>query len=78
MKPKLFNAFCILSTLAFSLPASAYQAPDGQASGTAALWRDRGDVASLNLLYGAGGKDHQPVGKFTFVKEDNARHGPQV
>jgi hypothetical protein len=34
------------------------------------LWQDRGSVASLSLLYGAGGKEHQPSGKFTFVKED--------
>jgi len=77
MKHKLFNALCILSTVAFSLPASAYQAPDGQAPGAATLWRDRGDVASLNLLYGAGGKEHQPVGKFTFVKEDKEGTAPK-
>jgi hypothetical protein len=36
------------------------------------IWRDPGDVASLNLLYGAGGQEHapDPNGKFTFVKED--------
>jgi len=77
MKAKLFYALCILSTLAFSLPANAYQAPDGQAPGTAALWHDRGDAASLNLLYGAGGKEHRPVGKFTFVKEDKQGTAPK-
>jgi hypothetical protein len=34
------------------------------------LWRDPGDISSLNLLYGPGGKEHEPTGKFTFVKED--------
>jgi hypothetical protein len=36
------------------------------------IWRDQGDMASLNLLYGAGGKEHAPdaAGKFTFVEED--------
>jgi hypothetical protein len=36
------------------------------------IWRDPGDVASLNLLYGAGGQEHapDPNGKFSFVKED--------
>ncbi len=77
MKHTLFNAFCILSTLAFSMPASPYQATDGEAPGTAALWRDRGDVASLNLLYGAGGKEHQPSGTFTFVKEDHQGSAPK-
>ena len=36
------------------------------------IWRDRGNMASLNLLYGAGGKAHapNPNGAFTFVGED--------
>lgn len=36
------------------------------------IWRDPGDVQSLNLLYGAGGKEHapQPDDTFTFDKED--------
>ena len=38
---------------------------------------DRGDVASLNLLYGPGGKEHQPSGKFTFVKEDKQGTSPK-
>jgi len=41
------------------------------------LWRDRGDVASLNLLYGAGGKEHEPGGKFTFVQEDKEGTAPK-
>jgi hypothetical protein len=36
------------------------------------IWHDPGEVASLNLLYGAGGKEHapDPNGHFVFVKED--------
>ncbi len=39
---------------------------------SALVWRDPGDVAALDLFYGAGGKDHapDPLGKFTFLKED--------
>src|SRR5215469_120099 len=39
---------------------------------TAVLWRDPGDIAARNLLYGPGGKAHvpQPQGTFTFEKED--------
>ena len=77
MKHKLVNTSCILSALAFSVPAAAYQAPAGQDSGTAALWRDRGDMASLNLLYGAGSKERQPAGTFTFVKEDKQGTAPK-
>ena len=38
----------------------------------AVIWRDPGDITSLNLLYGAGGKEHapDPNGQFTFIKED--------
>jgi len=77
MKHTLVNAFCILSALAFSLPAGAYQAPAGPDSATAALWHDRGDVASLNLLYGAGSQERQPAGTFTFVKEDKQGTAPK-
>jgi hypothetical protein len=35
----------------------------------AVLWRQR-DVATCNLLYGAGGEEHAPAGRFTFVQED--------
>jgi hypothetical protein len=43
------------------------------------IWRDPGDVASLNLLYGAGGQAHapDPNGKFTFVKEDMQGTSPK-
>src|SRR5580700_4201377 len=38
--------------------------------GTAVLWRDPADIAARDLFYGPGGKDHEPRGTFTFVKED--------
>jgi hypothetical protein len=43
------------------------------------IWRDPGDIASLNLIYGAGGKEHapDPAGKFTFVKEDMEGTSPK-
>jgi hypothetical protein len=74
----------IVGTLAFCLPAHAYQVPPGQAFGraatasvsTAPLWSDRGNIASLNLLSGPGGQE-QPAGKFTFVKEDKQGTAPK-
>jgi hypothetical protein len=65
---KLLNAFCIVIALAFSLPVRAYEPPQAQAFSpavntrvpSAALWRDRGNIESLNLVYGPGGKEHQP------------------
>ena len=66
-----------IKTIAFSQPAGAYQTPAVQDSGTAALWRDRGDAGSLNLLYGAGSQERQPAGTFTFVKEDKQGTAPK-
>lgn len=34
------------------------------------LWRQPQNIRSENLFYGPGGKEHQPHGPFTFVKED--------
>jgi hypothetical protein len=34
------------------------------------LWREPQDIRSENLFYGPGGKEHEPRGPFTFVKED--------
>src|SRR5450756_2486185 len=43
------------------------------------IWRDPGDVASLDLMYGAGGKAHapDPTGTFTFVREDLLNTSPK-
>jgi hypothetical protein len=43
------------------------------------IWRDPGDVASLDLIYGTGGKAHapDPTGTFTFDKEDLAQTSPK-
>jgi hypothetical protein len=43
------------------------------------IWRSSGDMASLDLTYGAGGKAHAPdaKGTFTFVSEDTAATSPK-
>jgi hypothetical protein len=43
------------------------------------IWRDPGDMASLNLLYGAGGKENapNPDGRFTFINEDMEDTSPK-
>lgn len=78
---KITVSTAILS-LALSVPALA----DGKdkiadtsvksAQGT--LWTDPGDVQSRNLLYGPGGKEHQPKSTaFTFVDEDRDGSNPK-
>ena len=82
---KFFSAACIVVAFAAALPIHAYQAPPAQAFGAAggasasvtSLWSDRGNIASLNLLYGSGGIEHQPTGGFTFVKEDKQGTAPK-
>jgi hypothetical protein len=34
------------------------------------IWRQPNNISSLDLFYGAGGREHEPVGPFTFVEED--------
>jgi hypothetical protein len=82
---KTLGALCFVLTLAFSLPSRAFEAPKTKPSSAAVvnpapvavLWSHRDDMPSLNLIYGAGGKAHQPTGKFTFVKEDKQGSAPK-
>ena len=55
------------------------QQPRGDTSLPAVIWRDPGRVASLNLMYGAGGKQHapDPRGTFSFLKEDPLATSPK-
>jgi hypothetical protein len=43
----------------------------------AVLWREPADIASRDLVYGAGGESHQPHGTFTFVEEDLKGSNPK-
>ena len=64
--------FSHLVVLLVALPAFAQQAES-----TAALWRDRGDAASLDLLDGPGGKEHQPGTNFKFIGESKSGTSPK-
>lgn len=41
------------------------------------LWHNPGDIASLDLFYGQGGKDKQPKPPFTFLSEDMSGTNPK-
>lgn len=41
------------------------------------LWTQPNDIHSENLFYGAGGKEHEPAGPFTFLKEDMGGTNPK-
>jgi hypothetical protein len=78
MQRKQFQLLFVLVLILILSPAIAAQKrakSDDKAkeeSLSAVIWHDTGEVSTLNLLYGAGGKEHapDPNGKFTFVKED--------
>lgn len=80
----ILHASLILVVLILESPIAAQKQGKGTKSEKAAnlpevIWRDPGDVSSLNLLYGAGGKQDapDPNGTYTFVKEDLAGTSPK-
>ena len=71
-------AVIVAGALAFApIPTTGQQDPQTEKqkevlstlAATGSLWRDRGDLSSLNLFYGPGSAELQPVGPFKFVKE---------
>ncbi|MCX6545830.1 MAG: hypothetical protein NTV05_15630 [Acidobacteria bacterium] len=75
----------LLLALAFLSAGVTAQKPDSEDWKTAAaafperIWRDLGDTSSLDLTYGAGGREHapDPADTFTFVSEDLANTSPK-
>ena len=41
------------------------------------MWKEPADIASRDLFYGTGGKQHQPHGRLTFVKEERGGTSPK-
>jgi hypothetical protein len=84
-----FARVALVSMLSFGIVACAASmaahkpeqenAPARDANVRAVIWRDPGPMASLNLIYGAGGKGHapNPKGTFTFVREDLEAGSPK-
>jgi len=67
----------LLAVVVLSVPFSTFarkgegRQEENTGNGPAVLWREPTDIASRNLFYGPGGKEHEPPhGTFTFVKED--------
>ena len=66
------GVFTSFVALVLAMPVFAQQA------GTAAvLWRDRGDVAAVNLLDGPGGKARTPGTNFKFIEESKSGTAPK-
>ena len=85
------SALCVIGivvvaiAMATATPMHAFDPLQAKAIGEAktahppisALWTDRSNIKSLNLLFGPGGKAHKPAGKFTFLKEDMGGTSPK-
>src|SRR3972149_8399882 len=69
----------MLLVLSASLTAQETDKDKQKANRPEVIWRDPGCIASLNLLYGAGGKENapDPNAKFTFVEEDTQSSNPK-
>jgi hypothetical protein len=59
-------------------PAAATGVAQAAQAPTPILWTDPGDVASLDLAAGPGGRDATPAPPFTFEKEDLSGSNPKV
>ena len=74
----------ILFFLNISIPAEAQKhskqkSAEKTADLSAVIWRDPGNISSLNLIYGIGGTEHapDPNGTYTFDKEDMSGTNPK-
>ena len=78
----LLTLFAMAASWSCAAPLSIHgtdQPTRGDTRLRAVIWRDPGRVASLNLLYGAGGLRHapDPNGTFAFLKEDLLATSPK-
>jgi hypothetical protein len=69
----------VCSTLVWAKgPARDYTSIVHIRRANAVIWHDPGDVARLDLRFGAGGRALAPRPPFTFVKEDTSGTSPKV
>jgi hypothetical protein len=79
----VLNTVLISFLLSISIPAAAQKHEKQRTRENGDLpqviWRDPGNISTLNLVYGAGGSEHapDPNGKYTFDKEDMKGTSPK-
>ena len=70
-----------LAAVSSGVTAQKQDASPGKSAATLPerIWRDPGNMASLDLTYGAGGKAHapDPRGTYTFISEDTLATNPK-
>lgn len=80
----VWKTVLVLLFLSISITAEAQKhnkqkAAEKAADLQAVIWRDPGNISTLNLVYGAGGSEHapDPNGTYTFDKEDMSGTSPK-
>ena len=81
VKKSPFAAALMAFVLSLPIPAGVQKREREQeknaASTRVVLWRSPSDIASRDLFYGEGGKEHAPRGPYFFVKEDSSGTNPK-
>src|SRR5215467_2691803 len=83
MPNTLQKAVCLAAFAVWTIPGAEIAVRSGGGTADlghgvrAILWREPADISSRNLLYGSGGRAHQPAGAFTFVEEDRQGSNPK-
>jgi hypothetical protein len=77
---RALNIAIVSILVSVSIPAASQKPEkqrgrDGAADLPAAIWRDPGNISTLNLLYGAGGSEHAPNPNGTYTFEEEDMHG---
>ncbi len=71
------TALCLLLPLYAKTSKKAVQREKVANRSVPVLWCEPDDIHLRNLFYGAGGKEHEPKGKFKFVEEDFGGSNPK-
>ena len=69
--------FVLFSSVSFAADKNTVVRDGHPGTVASILWLDRGDIASRDLFYGPGGKEHRPHSIYTFVKEDFKGSNPK-
>jgi len=67
----------VIALLLAVAAAGAQTSQQAELSADSVIWRDPGDVRSLNLFWGPGGEKHQPQPPVAFVEEDTHGTSPK-
>lgn len=82
MRMRIESLVCLLFAASLVLPQAAFAQKskkdnENERSARPMIWRNPGDVSTLDLRFGPGSPDLAPVAPFTFVEEDKSGESPK-